>query len=118
MLVTVEVGIQLLSPQLGQLLPYPGNTVADILACLIIYPVMALFVRPMLNFHSDYFTALWLKTRANHFPLIAMTVLKFPVFASRIHSELFLTGENPDFNPQTYTVSWRKKKRTSLVAQW
>ena len=81
MLVTVEVGIQLLSPQLGQFLPYPGNTVADILACLIIYPVMALFVRPMLNFHSDYFTALWLKTRANHLPLIAMTVLKFLVIA-------------------------------------
>ena len=33
-----------------------------------------------------------------------MTVLKFPVFASRIHSELFLTGENPDFNHQTYML--------------
>ena len=39
-----------------------------------------------------------------------MTVLKFPVFASRIHSELFLTGENPDFNPQTYTVSWQNNE--------
>lgn len=38
--------------------------------------------------------------------LLWLFVLKFPVFASRIHSELFLTGENPDFNPQTYTVSW------------
>ncbi len=81
MLVTAEIGIQLLDPLFGELFPYPGNTPADILTCLIIYPVMALFVRPMLNFHSDFFTALWLKTRANHFPLIAMTTLKFLVIS-------------------------------------
>lgn len=81
MLVTAEIGIQLLDPLFGTLFPYPGNTAADILTCLIIYPVMALFVRPMLNFHSDFFTALWLKTRANHLPLIAMTTLKFLVIA-------------------------------------
>lgn len=81
MLVTAEIGIQLLDPLFGELFPGPGNTIADILTCLVIYPVMALFVRPMLNFHSDFFTALWLKTRANHFPLIAMTILKFLVIA-------------------------------------
>lgn len=81
MLVTAEIGIQILDPLFGQIFPYPGNMAADILTCFIIYPVMALFVRPMLNFHSDFFTALWLKTRANHFPLIAMTTLKFLVIA-------------------------------------
>lgn len=81
MLVTAEIGIQILDPLFGQIFPYPGNIAADILTCFIIYPVMALFVRPMLNFHSDFFTALWLKTRANHFPLIAMTTLKFLVIA-------------------------------------
>ncbi len=81
MLVTAEIGIQLLDPLFGTIFPYPGNTAADILTCLVIYPIMALFVRPMLNFHSDFFTALWLKTRANHFPLIAMTTLKFLVIA-------------------------------------
>lgn len=81
MLVTTEIGIQILDPLFVELFPGPGNTAADILTCLIIYPVMALFVRPMLNFHSDFFTALWLKTRANHLPLIAMTTLKFLVIA-------------------------------------
>ena len=81
MLVIAETGIQIIDPLLVHIFPDPEHTLADILTCILIYPVMALFVRPMLNFHSDFFTALWLKTRANHFPLIAMTTLKFLVIA-------------------------------------
>ncbi|MBR4019974.1 MAG: hypothetical protein IKI99_01560, partial [Firmicutes bacterium] len=81
MLVTAEIGIRIINPLLVHIFPDPEHTLADVLTCVLIYPVMALFVRPMLNFHSDFFTALWLKTRANHFPLIAMTTLKFLVIA-------------------------------------
>ncbi|MBR5316176.1 MAG: cation:proton antiporter [Firmicutes bacterium] len=79
MLVTVEVGLQLLNPLLTE--AWANDTMADVVTCLIIYPVMALFVRPMLNVHSTYFTALWLKRRANHLPLIAMTTLKIMIIA-------------------------------------
>lgn len=79
MLVTVEVGLQFLDPLLVDLMP--SHLAADIVTCLVIYPVMALFVRPLLNFHSSYFTSLWLKRRANHLPLLAMSIVKIMVIA-------------------------------------
>lgn len=79
MLVTVEVGLQFLDPLLVDLMP--SQLAADIITCIIIYPIMALFVRPLLNVHSTFFTALWLKRRANHLPLIAMSIIKILVIA-------------------------------------
>ena len=79
MLVTMEIGLQFLDPLLVELMP--SHLTADIVTCLIIYPVMALFVRPLLNFHNSFFTSLWLKRRANHLPLIAMTIIKMLVIA-------------------------------------
>ena len=79
MLVTVEVGLQFLDPLLVDLMP--SHLAADIVTCLVIYPVMALFVRPLLNFHNSYFTSLWLKRRANHLPLLAMSIVKILVIA-------------------------------------
>lgn len=79
MLVTVEVGLQFLDPLLVDLMP--SQLAADIITCIIIYPIMALFVRPLLNVHSTFFTALWLKRRANHLPLIAMSIIKVLIIA-------------------------------------
>ena len=79
MLVTVEIGLQILDPVLVDVLP--SHLAADIVTCAIIYPIMALFVRPLLNVHSSFFTALWLKRRANHLPLVAMSIIKIMVIA-------------------------------------
>lgn len=79
MLVTVEVGLQFLNPLLADLMP--SRLAADIITCTIIYPVMALFIRPLLNVHSTLFTSLWLKRKANHLPLIAMSIIKVLIIA-------------------------------------
>ena len=79
MLVTVEVGLQFLNPLLADLMP--SRLAADIITCTVIYPVMALFIRPLLNVHSTLFTSLWLKRKANHLPLIAMSIIKVLIIA-------------------------------------
>lgn len=76
MLVTVIAGIRLLEPVLQGLLP--GFT-AKLITCAGIYIVIGMFIRPMLNPHNNTFTALWLKRRANHLPLLALNAIKLLV---------------------------------------
>lgn len=78
MLTAAMAGIRGAAPLLCKVLP---ETPAKIIACLMIYLVMAIFTRPMLNFHSSLFTSLWLKRRANRLPLIVLATLKVLVIA-------------------------------------
>lgn len=73
MLVTVMIGLEGIHPLLCNVLtPIP----ASILTCIIIYFIIAIFVRPMLNLRSALFTSLWLKKRANRLPLIVLATLR------------------------------------------
>ena len=73
MLVTAIAGIRLLEPALHALLPGFG---AKLATCIAIYLIIGMFVRPMLNPHNNTFTALWLKHKANHLPLLALNAIK------------------------------------------
>lgn len=79
MLVTAIAGINLLAPFLSSLMP---EILADVLVCILIYFIIALFIKPMLNFHNANFTSLWLKRKANRLPLIAMTGIKVAIIAA------------------------------------
>lgn len=80
MLVTVIAGERLLYPTIAGILQGSmGNNTAKVITCIVIYVVMALFLRPMLNFHSTTFTALWLKQKSNHLPLIMLIIFKVAI---------------------------------------
>ncbi len=73
MLVAVMVGIEGIYPFLaGALTPLS----ASIATCAIIFFVIAIFVRPMLNPGNALFTSLWLKKRANRLPLIVLAAVR------------------------------------------
>lgn len=76
MLVAAIVGCRFVAPLLISLMP---DTAAKIVTCCLIYAVIAVFVRPLLNFHSQTFTALWLEHRSNRLPLIILTLIKLVV---------------------------------------
>ena len=78
MLVTVMAGIKAVNPLLNRVLPHQ---ISGVLTCVLIYIVMALFIRPMLNFHNSHFTSLWLKKKANRLPLLVMTGTKVILIA-------------------------------------
>ncbi len=67
------MGVNLLLPRLTPLLP---ALAAKVITLALIYGVMALFVRPMLDRNNHTFTALWVKGRSFRLPLIALTVLR------------------------------------------
>lgn len=73
MIATVIVGLRWVAPSLGAVLP---ETAANIATCVIIYAVMAVFLRPMLDFHSVSFTYLWMDNLANRLPLIVFVMIK------------------------------------------
>jgi len=73
MLVAAVAGERLLFPALS---PVLGSMAAEITACAATYAVMALFLRPLMNFHSPTFTSLWLKSKSNHLPLIMLIIFK------------------------------------------
>ena len=78
MLVAVMVGVRGLEPFLTSHFPdFPSK----IISCVVIYLVMAVFVRPMLNLHNNLFTALWLKQVSFHLPLIVLNAIKLVVIA-------------------------------------
>ncbi|MGC2871890.1 cation:proton antiporter [Ihubacter sp. mB4P-1] len=79
MLVTVVAGLKVLQPLLAGPLP---DLPCKICVCAVIYFVMAIFIKPMLNLHNRVFTSLWLKKRANRLPLIVLTSIKVAIIAS------------------------------------
>jgi CPA2 family monovalent cation:H+ antiporter-2 len=74
LLVISEVGRLLIYPALADMLP--NATLAASLTCILIYIVMAPLLAPMMIFRKKHFTALWLKTFANHLPLMVLIVLR------------------------------------------
>lgn len=75
----IVIGKKLLLPLLMRL-PLSGS-LCTILCLAVIYFLLALFIRPMLDFNSAQYTALWLQSRRNRLPLIALSAMKV-AFAS------------------------------------
>jgi CPA2 family monovalent cation:H+ antiporter-2 len=73
MLVAVLLGVRGIEPLLEVYMPPLWS---QILSCLVIYIIMAIFVRPMLNLHNNLFTSLWLKRASFHLPLLVLNALK------------------------------------------
>ena len=78
MAVTVLVGVRKLYPALQGIMEATG---AKTVSCLIIYIIVAIFLRPLLNPHSTPFTALWLKRFSFRLPLIALSGIKIALIA-------------------------------------
>ncbi len=72
-----EIGRLLLLPALTDALP--NATLAAVLTCIAIYFIMAPLLPPMMIFRKRYFTALWLKSFANHLPLMLLVGLRTAV---------------------------------------
>ena len=73
MLVAVMIGIEGIYPFLAETLTPLSASIAT---CAIIFFVIAIFVRPMLNPGNALFTSLWLKKRANRLPLIVLAAVR------------------------------------------
>lgn len=73
MLVAVMIGIEGIYPFLAETLTPLSASIAT---CAIIFFVIAIFVRPMLNPGNALFTSLWLKKRANRLPLIVLSAIR------------------------------------------
>ncbi len=72
-----EIGRLLLLPALTDALS--NATLAAVLTCIAIYFIMAPLLPPMMIFRKRYFTALWLKSFANHLPLMLLVGLRTAV---------------------------------------
>lgn len=70
------IGQQVLVPLLGRLL---GVRISNFVALLIVWALMSLFIRPMLDTKSPEFQLLWTENRAYHLPLSALSALRFLV---------------------------------------
>ncbi len=69
-----EIGRLIIYPVLADMLP--NATLAASLTCIAIYIVMAPLLPPMMIFRKKHFTALWLKSFANHLPLMLLIILR------------------------------------------
>lgn len=79
MLVSVMIGIEGIYP----FLEGPLSTLsAGIATCGVIFFVIAIFVRPMLNPGNALFASLWLKKKANRLPLIVLSAVRVILTAS------------------------------------
>ena len=74
LLVINEIGHRIIYPALVDMLP--NATLAASMTCIAIYGVMAPLLPPMMIFRKKHFTALWLKSFANHLPLLLLIVLR------------------------------------------
>lgn len=92
MLVTVMAGCRLLLPAMESFL---GGLPGKLVVLGIIYFIIAIFVKPMMGFSNTYFTALWLKSRANHPPLVAFIVIKVVLIAAIVYFPIILIWETP-----------------------
>lgn len=76
MFVAAVVGVKLIEPMLTE---YFSERTAVAITCIMIYAVIALFARPMLDFRSVNFTHLWLEKMSNRPPLLALVATKLIV---------------------------------------
>lgn len=90
LLVIGEIGRVLIYPALEDMMP--NETLAASITCILIYIVMAPLLPPMMIFRKKHFTTLWLKSFANHLPLMALIILRTGVtlfLAVRPVSQMF-----------------------------
>lgn len=73
MAVTVLVTLRSLYPMMSEV---TGPRGAKVICILLIYIVIALFLRPLINPRSNEFTALWLKHLSFRLPLLALSGIK------------------------------------------
>lgn len=72
----IQLGLILVLPALTEPI---GEWMAKILTCLLIYGCLAPFLPPLMLFRKSNFTTLWIKSYANHLPLIALVALRTAV---------------------------------------
>jgi CPA2 family monovalent cation:H+ antiporter-2 len=73
MAVTTLVSLRKLYPNLADVVGVRG---AKLIIVLLVYAVIALFLRPLINPNSNEFTALWLKNFNFRLPLLALSGIK------------------------------------------
>lgn len=83
-----EMGRLILLPALGDALQ--NETIAAVLTCVAIYIIMAPLLPPMMIFRKRYFTALWLKSFANHLPLLLLVGFRTAVTVFLVVRPMFL----------------------------
>ena len=92
MLVSVMAGCKLLLPVLNSFL---SDGTARVISMMAMYFVIAMFVKPMMDFSNTYFTALWLKNKANRIPLAAFTLIKIILIAAIAYFPITLLWKTP-----------------------
>lgn len=55
--------------------------VSSVISCAVIYAGIALFTGPLMNFHNDLYTSLWLKKRSFRLPLTVLNLIKVGIIA-------------------------------------
>lgn len=89
----IQIGISFLMPFLHQVL---GSTLAaDIITCAVIYLLISPFLPAMMVFRKRYFTALWLKSFANHLPLMLLVALRTAATILLVMLPLYLVFHLP-----------------------
>ena len=78
MMVTVLAGLNYIYPGLSGII---SDTWAKVITCIVIYIVIAVFLKPLLDPHNIHYTALWLKSLTFRLPLIALAGIKIAVAA-------------------------------------
>lgn len=73
MAVTTLVSLRTLYPAVEEI---TGDRWAKLIICVLIYAVIALFLRALINPHSNEFTALWLKNFSFRLPLLTLSGIK------------------------------------------
>ena len=72
-----EIGRLIIFPALQEAIPW--KIAAPVVTCIIVYIAMAPLLPPMMIFRKRYFTALWLKSYANHLPLMLLVGIRTAV---------------------------------------
>ncbi len=90
-----ELGRLALLPALSDALQ--NSTVAAVLTCVAVYVIMAPLLPPMMIFRKQYFTALWLKSFANHLPLLLLVCLRTAVTVFLVARPVSIMLRAPDW---------------------
>lgn len=90
----IQIGISFLLPFLQQMLD--GHMMAaNVITCLVIYTVITPFMPAMMVFRKRYFTTLWLKSFANHLPLMLLVALRTAISTLMLMLPLYLVFHFP-----------------------
>lgn len=81
MLSIMTVFIYFIIPMLGGLVSITGKWVL-FAALAVIYVVIGLFIRPMMDYENPYYTSLWIKSPHYHLPLVALNAIKLVIVAA------------------------------------